>query len=154
MKTHSRRYLLHYFLRPNAPEKYTLRVHAYDAKDALVQAELELKGYSPKPTITRIEADPGSSDCAAPARRHSADRSCCKPVKVRLQHDLYNRLRGRPYYFSDDYAREIAAHEGEEVVALHTFLGSANDPRYHAAYAIEIGEKVYNLPALYVDRVE
>lgn len=85
---------------------------------------------------------------------HKPDRSCCTPRKVRLQTELFERLRGRPYFFTDSYARELAAHEGEVVVAVHTFLGTAGDARYPSSYTVEIGGKAFHLPALYADVVE
>jgi hypothetical protein len=85
------------------------------------------------------------------AAEHKPDRSCCRPRLVRLQRDLYQRLRCRPYYHTDDYARKIAEHEGRVVTAVHTFLGAANDPALPASYTIEIDGKCFNLPSLYAD---
>lgn len=82
---------------------------------------------------------------APPRKEHKPDRSCCEPVKLRLQTDLYNRLRCRPYYHTDAYSHALAAFEGQVVTALHTFESS---------YTIETPDgKLFDLPALYADRV-
>ena len=82
-------------------------------------------------------------------KQHSADCSCCEPRLVRLQHGLWSRMRSRPYYSPDEYARAFARREGETVTATHTFEG----PGGVYAYSVEMGGKSWHLPALYADPV-
>jgi hypothetical protein len=58
-------------------------------------------------------------------REHKNDGSCCagEPA-IRLQRDLYNRMRNRPYYFSDRYARAFSDYEGEVLPVVHRFPAS------------------------------
>lgn len=64
-----------------------------------------------------------------------------------LQRDLYNRMRGRPYYSPDDYARVFADHEGQEVEVTRIFSG----PGGPYAYNVTLSGKTYHCPRLYID---
>lgn len=79
---------------------------------------------------------------------HHPDRSCCPPRKVRLGLNLFDRLRGQPYWYCDQVAFEISKFEGQKVDAVHTFEG----PGGVYAYTIELPtRRSYHLPALYVE---
>lgn len=69
---------------------------------------------------------------------------------VRLQRNLFSRMRCRPYYSPDDYCRVFSEHEGQVVPSPARFIG----PGGVSAYNVTLSGKIYHCPALYADEVE
>ena len=68
-------------------------------------------------------------------------------LRVQLQVDLFNRMRGRPNYFQDDFARVFAKHEGTAVEVQRAFYGNSGAV---ASYNVVLDGKLYHCPARYV----
>lgn len=68
-------------------------------------------------------------------------------LKVRLGQDLFDRMRSRPDYSPDAYAKAFAEHEGQEVEVERAFYGPSGAV---TSYNVRLGEKPYACPARYV----
>ena len=72
-------------------------------------------------------------------------------ARVKLQTDLYCRMRNRPHWSPDEYARAFASSEGRIVESSAKFVGPTG---LTYAYNVTLGDgRTYHCPALYADPV-
>lgn len=86
-----------------------------------------------------------------PVEIHTPDGKCCEGSwPVRLGADLYDRMRGRPYYSPNEYAAAMAEYGGQIVQVLHRFYGPGGV--YAFTLRLPNGQS-YHCPCLYCEIV-